>query len=357
MVTQPLIKQQTPLSFLLLNNFSRNQNHKNPSRSLSHWGFYLQSSRPDSIPTVHAMKKPIYICGSTASGKSALAIAFAQRLDGEIVNGDAYQVYKGIETLSAAPSSDEQSAAPHHLFSILDTSQEFDAQRYRELAQPVISEIQSRGKTPIIVGGSGMYLKFLTHGPSPVPASDPQLRNQLEQLSDAQLVEQLTEVDPEGAAATNLQNRRYVIRALEICLLSGEKMSVIKNDWKNASLDIEKNLQGALIQWEAEPLRKRIAQRTKIMLDSGAIEEVMQAENLSATCEKAIGVPQIRAYLRGEIDRATCEEKIFFATCQYAKRQRTWFKKESWLTALPYHQSTTAAEAFKTFTQRSDHQI
>lgn len=286
------------------------------------------------------MKKPIYICGSTASGKSSLAIALAQNLDGEVINGDAYQVYRGIETLSAAPSKEELSQAPHHLFSVLDTNEEFDAQRYRELAQPVIADVQSRGKTPIIVGGSGMYLKFLTHGPSPVPPSEPELRAQLEQRDDISLVTELSELDPVGASITNLQNRRYVIRALEICLLSGKKMSDIKNDWKDTSNEIEKSLQGALIQWEAEPLRKRIAIRTKLMLDQGAIEEVRDATQLSVTCEKAIGVPQIKAYLAGEIDLATCEEKIFFATCQYAKRQRTWFKKETWLTPLAYSPST-----------------
>ena len=288
----------------------------------------------------HCMSQPIYICGPTASGKSSLAIALAQQLDGEVINGDAYQVYRGIETLSAAPSKEELAQVPHHLFSVLDTSEEFDAQRYRQLTLPIIAEVQSRGKIPILVGGSGMYLKFLTHGPSPVPASQASLRDKLELRDDNSLIEEFAELDPEGAAATNLQNRRYVIRALEICLLSGRKMSAIKNDWKNSSAETDKNLRGAFIQWEAEPLRRRIALRTKMMLDQGAIEEVRDSTNFSVTCEKAIGVPQIRAYLAGEMDLASCEEKIFFATCQYAKRQRTWFNKESWLTPLAYRNST-----------------
>ncbi|MFD2159299.1 tRNA (adenosine(37)-N6)-dimethylallyltransferase MiaA [Rubritalea tangerina] len=286
------------------------------------------------------MPDPIYICGPTASGKSSLAIALAKAIDGEIVNGDAYQVYSGLETLSAAPSTEELSQAPHHLFSILETSEEFDAQRYRNLALPIIRDIQSRNKPPIIVGGSGMYLKFLTHGPSPVPPSEPKLRAELETRSDADLIAELKTLDPEGAAITNLQNRRYLIRALEICLLSGQKMSEIKNDWKNTSSEIEQNLRGAIIQWQAGPLRHRIAQRTKRMLAQGAIEEVQAATNLSSTCEKAIGVPQIRDYLAGKNDLKRCEEKIFFATCQYAKRQRTWFKKESWLTPLQYDNTT-----------------
>ena len=117
-------------------------------------------------------------------------------------------------------------------------------------------------------------------------------------------------------------------------------MSDIKNDWKTKNEAIESHLRGALIQWENESLRERIALRTKLMLQGGAIEEVRDAQNLSITCEKAIGVPQIQEYLRGEIDLARCEEKIFFSTCQYAKRQRTWFKKEQWLTVLPYNKQT-----------------
>lgn len=291
------------------------------------------------------MHQPIFICGSTATGKSSLAITLAQKLGGEIINGDAYQVYRGIETLSAAPSTDELNSVPHHLFSILAPTEEFDAQRYLDLATPVITDVQQRGRVPIVVGGSGMYLKFLTHGPSPVPASDQSLRAELEQRDDSDLIAQLTRLDPIGAASTNLKNRRYLIRALEICLLSAKPMSEIKNDWKNASELIEQSLQGAIIQWETSQLRQRIALRTKQMLTSGAIEEVANSTTFSTTCEKAIGVPQIRSYLAGEIDKARCEEKIFFATCQYAKRQRTWFKKEKWLFPLMYDHTTSVEEA------------
>ncbi|GAA5495059.1 tRNA dimethylallyltransferase [Rubritalea halochordaticola] len=278
---------------------------------------------------------PVYVCGPTASGKSALAIELAKQLHGEVVNGDAYQVYQGLETLTAAPSAEELSEVPHHLFSVLSPSENFDAMRYLELAKPVIEEIESRGKSAVIVGGSGMYLKFLTHGPSPVPAGDDSLRAELEQRSQESLVEEFQKLDPEGAAITNLKNPRYVMRALEICLLSGRPMSSIKNEWAKECAEKEKDLKGIVLQWEPEALRRRIAKRTKLMLENGAIEEVRSHPELSATCEKAIGVPQIRSYLNGEIDLTTCEEKIFFATCQYAKRQRTWFKKEQWLSPRP----------------------
>ena len=284
--------------------------------------------------------QPIYVCGPTASGKSSLAISLAKKYHGEIVNADAYQLYRGINVLSAAPNDEELSQAPHHLYGVLDPSDSCDAMKYRSLALPVIEEIQLRGKTPIITGGSGMYLKFLTHGPSPVPSGDESLRAELEALSDDTLVEKLQHLDPEGAAITNLKNRRYVIRALEICLLSGKKMSVLKNDWKKNAEQIEKNLRGIYLLWDRDELRHRINQRAGIMLESGAIEEVKNLTNASETCVKAIGVRQIRDYLEGILTLDECEERIAAATRQYAKRQRTWFGKEKWLTSCPVDSQT-----------------
>ncbi|MDC0088117.1 tRNA (adenosine(37)-N6)-dimethylallyltransferase MiaA [Akkermansiaceae bacterium] len=295
------------------------------------------------------MNQPIYICGPTASGKTALAIEMAKLTDGEVINADAYQVYKGMEIISAAPSKDELAQAPHHLYGVLSADQLCDAMAYREMAQAVIKEVQSRGKTPIITGGSGMYLKFLTHGPSPVPASDETLRAELETKEDDELIKQLTELDPEGAASTNLQNRRYVIRALEICLLSGQKMSALKSTWKEANEEVEKDLRGIYLIWDTKTLRQRINLRSEIMLSSGAIEEVENLPAASVTCEKAIGVPQIRAHLAGEISLEECTELIAAATRQYAKRQRTWFRKETWLTACDIDEHTDMAQLANTF--------
>ncbi len=293
----------------------------------------------------HHPLRPIYICGSTATGKTGLSIALANKIDGEIINADAYQVYKHLDTITAAPSVEEQAQAPHHLFGILDPSEDFDAQRYLELAKPIIADVQSRGKVPIIVGGSGMYLKFLTHGPSPVPAGDDSLRAYLDTLTEDQLIIRLQDLDPVGAAQTNLKNRRYVTRALEICILAERPMSEIKNDWEKSNLETEKNLRGMLLNWDRDVLRQRIHLRTQIMIDSGAIQEVasqLETEHgLSKTCEKAIGVRDIQSHLNGEITQDRCQELIYFATCQYAKRQRTWFNKEKWITKIPMHQGLT----------------
>ena len=282
----------------------------------------------------HRDLRPIYVCGSTATGKTGVSIALANQLDGEIVNADAFQVYRGLDTITAAPSAEELAQAPHHLFGILDPSQDFDAQQYLDLAKPVIADIQARGKVPIICGGSGMYLKFLTHGPSPVPAGNQKLRAELDAFSDAELLAQLEKLDSVGAAQTNLKNRRYVTRALEICILSGKPMSELKTAWEKCNAETEQHLRGILLDWDREELRERIKLRTQKMMDSGAIEEVAAQQNLSITCEKAIGIRDIQSYLRGEITRDRCQELIYFATCQYAKRQRTWFSKEKWIKVI-----------------------
>jgi tRNA dimethylallyltransferase len=278
--------------------------------------------------------RPIFVCGPTAAGKSAIALALAQSLEGEIVNADAYQVYRGLEILSAAPGPEDLARVPHHLFGILDPSESFDAFAYRQRAVPVIAAIAARGRVPIVVGGSGMYLKFLTHGISPVPASDPATRAALDSRSTEDLVAEFQNLDPLGAARTNLSNRRYVIRALEICLLSGKPMSAIKDAWISASAAHTATLRGILVNPPADELRSRIAARTRSILDSGARDEVAALVNPSATCEKAIGIAQIRRWITGEINRPTCESLITHATSQYAKRQRTWFKKETWLRGL-----------------------
>ncbi len=287
--------------------------------------------------------RPIYICGSTATGKTGVSIALANAIGGEIVNGDAYQVYQDLDTITAAPSADELAKAPHHLFGILQPSEDFDAHKFLDIAKPTIAEIQSRGKVPIIVGGSGMYLKFLTHGVSPVPAGDDTLRAYLETLTAEAQIKKLVQLDPIGAADTNLKNRRYVIRALEICILSGEPMSKLKTDWKQSSLEMEKHLRGFLLDWDRGLLRERIGLRTELMIKHGAINEVRavhEKNNFSKTSIKAIGVRDIIDYIDGEITQERCQELIFFATCQYAKRQRTWFQKEQWIKPIAMNPET-----------------
>jgi tRNA dimethylallyltransferase len=256
----------------------------------------------------------------------------AEQLDGEIVNADAFQLYRGLEIVSAAPSASEFAQIRHHLYSVLEPTQSADAQLYVTLAKPVIAEIQSRGKTPIITGGSGLYLKFLTHGAAPLPTADAALRAEMDARSLEDLVAQLRHLDPAEASRTALQNRRFVSRALEICILSGQRASDLRDGWEAKTAGISSQLRGLVIQRTRPDLHARIAMRTRAMLDGGAMEEVAALVECSDNCGKAIGLREIQALLAGEIDRAACEELINAATRQYAKRQETWFRREKWLT-------------------------
>lgn len=275
--------------------------------------------------------EPIYVCGPTASGKTALAIELARQTHGEIVNADAFQLYRGLEVISAAPSLEERLEVPHHLYGVLSAEQSADAGTYMRMALPVIEEIQSRGKTPIVTGGSGLYLKFLTHGPAPLPQGDAQMRAEMDRWSLEQLVAELKRLDPVEAERTALQNRRFVARAVEICWLTGQKASELRDGWLAKTQAVESRLRGLVIQRPRAVLHERIGLRTKQMLAHGAVAEVAAIGDVSGNCEKAIGFREIQQLLAGEISLETCEEKINAATRQYAKRQETWFRRETWL--------------------------
>ncbi|QTN33282.1 tRNA (adenosine(37)-N6)-dimethylallyltransferase MiaA [Akkermansiaceae bacterium] len=273
----------------------------------------------------------IYVCGATAVGKTSRALQLARELGGEIVNGDAFQLFRGIEVLGAAPSAEERSQAPHHLFGVLGAGASCDAGRYAEMAAGVVSAIHARGKTAIVVGGSGLYLKFLTHGASPLPRGDKALREELDARPLEEIFEELERLDPVEAAQVDRHNPRYVSRALEICLLSGKKVSELRDSWVEKTRQIESGLKGEWLIRSREDLHSRIALRTRQMLSGGAIGEVAALGGVSGSWEKAIGVKEIRRLLAGEISESECEELIIFATRQYAKRQETWFRREKWL--------------------------
>lgn len=288
------------------------------------------------------MHRPLFLCGPTASGKSSLALALAEAMDGEIVNGDAFQLYDAIPILTAAPSADEQTTVPHHLYGVLSPDELCDAMRYRELALPVLEQIQRRGKRPIVVGGSGLYLKFVSHGPSPLPSGDPALRATLEPRSLEDLGKELHRLDPVEAERTDLANRRFVTRALEICLLSGQRCSELRDRWESRQSQIDSELLGIFIQRERADLHTRIGQRTRQMFKLGVLDEVAALKAPEDGLGKAIGVPQIRRLLSGEIRQSECEEEIATATRQYAKRQETWFRRERWLQRVDWAPSTPA---------------
>lgn len=288
--------------------------------------------------TVSLPSRSLFIVGPTASGKSAVALAVAERVGGEIVNADAFQLYQGMDVLSAKPSRADRERVPHHLYDVLPISETCDAQRYRSMALPIIQAIAARGSVPIIVGGSGLYLKALTHGLAPLPAANPILRARLAHLSRGEKLFWLLHRDPRAADTVPLGNPRYVERALEICLLTGRPQSALRQNFAQT----RPSVQGVLLHWPREMLYQRINERVLAMLAAGLIEEVRQLRDLGPTAGKAIGVAQIRGHLAGALPLTEAVSGIQQATRQYAKRQTTWFKRESWLQTICLDSQATA---------------
>lgn len=265
-----------------------------------------------------------FVVGPTASGKSALAISLAEEIGGEIVNADAFQLYAGMQLLTAKPSPEELDRVPHHLYSVLPTTETCDAQRFHSLALPVLVDIVQRGKVPIVVGGSGLYIKALTHGLSPLPAGSPAVREQFKGLTDGEKIVWLLQQDPEAATTVNLRNPRYVERALEICLLTGRPQSGLRRSFAQK----EPEVNGVILDWDRERLYERINQRTLEMFKAGLVDEVAGLGPLSPTAEKAIGIREVREHLEGRAPLEQAISAIQQATRNYAKRQVTWFRRE-----------------------------
>ena len=280
------------------------------------------------------MTSVFFIVGPTAAGKSEIAAEIAGQLNAEIISADAFQIYRGLDRLTAKPGKATLARAPHHLLSAVPLSEEMNVEKFRAAAVEAIRDIHARGKPAIVVGGSGLYVKALTHGLSRLPAADPNLRAQLNELSLDELCGQLLQLDPEIAGQIDIKNRRRVTRALEICLLSGRPASeqraqvvaagAVRGQPRAAStVPI-----GIFVFRERAELYERINRRVEKMFADGVVEEVRTLHDLGSTAEKALGLREIRALLTGEISDAECIAKIQQATRRYAKRQLTWFQRQ-----------------------------
>jgi tRNA dimethylallyltransferase len=266
---------------------------------------------------------PIYLAGPTAVGKSELAVALAERLNGEIIGADAFQVYRGLDILTAKPNRETLSRIPHHLIGEISLAETFDVARYRTLAIDRINDIARRARTPIVVGGTGLYIRSLTHGLAELPPPGETLRSDLAQQPLEELLSRLERLDPVAFQQVDRRNPRRVIRALEVCLLTGRPFSSFREQWSQSP-----EVRAVLLNRDREKLYSRIDLRTLDMFAAGVVDEVKAVGEIGPTASQAIGFREIRELLAGRMTQSECIAQIQQQTRNYAKRQLTWFRKE-----------------------------
>jgi tRNA dimethylallyltransferase len=278
-------------------------------------------------------KSPIFVLGPTAVGKTTISIDLALKIKGEIVSADSMQIYKGMDIGTAKPTVEERKGVAHHLFDVLDICEHCDVARFKTLAQNAITEIQLRGAVPIIVGGSGMYVRALTQGLFEGPGRDESIRKELDALETLELRRLLEEADPISAQKIGENDRRRMIRALEFFRLTKKPISQFQNQWNlpdGKKSQIKQNL--FCLNRSRDELYERCNQRVDVMFEKGFIDEVRellkQGLGESPTASKAIGYAEVIQHLQGEVDLSQTIETVKRKTRNFVKRQLSWFRRE-----------------------------
>jgi tRNA dimethylallyltransferase len=281
------------------------------------------------------MEKPriVVVTGPTAAGKSALALALAEFLGGEIVSADSVQVYRGLDIGTAKPTREERARVPHHLIDVAEPTEAYSAGRFREEAGAAIREIVARGRVPLVCGGTGLYLRALLHGLAPGPGRDDGVRGELEAAWDrggrAALLRELWHGDPEAAARLHPNDRTRIIRALEVWRLTGRPLSALQRRHGFAESPYAALWLGVAVA--RDELYRRIDRRTLQMLEAGWVDEVrgLLRQGYPPECPafQSIGYRQLVAFLRNGGDAAAVALEIQRETRHLAKRQLTWFRR------------------------------
>jgi len=283
---------------------------------------------------------PIAVVGPTASGKSALGVSLAHELEGEVVNVDSMQLYRGMDIGTAKLTLDEREGIPHHQLDVWEVTDTASVARYQAAAIADVEDILSRGKTPILVGGSMLYVQSLVDNWQ-FPPTDPAVRARFEarrqEIGTDALHAELAEIDPAAAAIIEDKDPRRTVRALEVIELTGKPFKASQPP-KNAPPRWGTRILG--LRTEAEWLNPRIDLRSRLMFDNGLVEEVekLQAQGLVAdsTAGRAIGYAQVLDAQRGELTWDEAIERTITGTRRYVRRQRAWFNRDkriSWLDA------------------------
>lgn len=272
------------------------------------------------------------VCGATATGKSDLAVALARHLDGEIINADSMQLYRGMDIGTAKLTLQEREGIPHHLLDVLDVSEDASVAKYQQSARDLIAKIESRGKNAIVVGGTGLYIKAILDDLN-FPDTNPEIREvlnaQAEKIGAAAMHQRLQKLDPAAALAIVPENLRRVIRALEVIEITGKPFTA--NLPRKESTRFPQARQFGLVM-DREALAQRISDRVDRMWERGLVVEtdalIAAGIRDGRTAQLALGYAQVLKFRAGLISPAEAIEETKRATRQYARRQETWFSRD-----------------------------
>ena len=272
----------------------------------------------------------ICIAGPTASGKTALSIALAKELDGEIISCDSMQVYKRMDIGTAKPTLEEREGIPHHMLDVAEPTEDFSVSRYCAMADPIVEDILRRGKTAIVVGGTGLYMDALIRGNDFAPFPATGVREALEARPIEEVFAELSQVDPEAAGRLHLSDKKRIIRAMEVYLETGE--TITAHNRRTQSIPPKYNpVWFALEDTDRARLYSRIDRRVDLMLEAGLVQEIeaLLASGIppKATAMQAIGYKEFVAALQGHITVSEAADQVRQASRHYAKRQLTWFRR------------------------------
>ncbi|MCY1648065.1 tRNA (adenosine(37)-N6)-dimethylallyltransferase MiaA [Caulobacter sp. SL161] len=275
------------------------------------------------------------IAGPTASGKSAYALDLAERIGGEIVNADSMQIYAGLRVLTAGPSPEETVRAPHHLFQVVDPAIGWSVGRWLEAATQALAEIRARGKPAIVVGGTGLYFRALTHGLADVPPV-PETQREISSLlyaarGETEFRDILKPLDPEAEARIETGDRQRLVRAHAVAIATGKSLTAWQTDTKPALAP--GSWKGLVLDPPRAELYARCDARLAVMVEQGALDEVRAVETRgmdpALPALKAVGYREFAAHLRGETSLDQALDAARQETRRYAKRQLTWFRNQT----------------------------
>ena len=300
------------------------------------------------------MKRIAAVVGPTASGKTALAVALAKQFNGEVVSADSMQIYRKLNIGTAKPTAEEMQGVPHHMLDVADPGESYSVSRYEKEATACVEDILSRGKLPIVCGGTGLYVDALIRGGGFLESGvDSGLRAQLEEEWNARggeaMLQRLASFDPDSAARLHLNDKKRIIRAVEVYLQTG--ITITAHNARTAALP--PRYDAVMIGLRTDPrqiLYSRIDRRVTKMLDAGLEQEarqLLESGDLAGTAAQAIGYKEMLAYFHGEATLEQAADLIRQKSRNYAKRQLTWFQRDDRVHWITYNQPESEAEVFR----------